>query len=60
MRIRAAGKSATMVLLNAGTSSVRIADALKIRRMVAGRDAPKASARKVVRRKSAARKKRRR
>ena len=60
MRIRAAGKSATMVLLNAGTSSVRIADALKIRRMVAGRAAPKAKARKVVRRKSAVRKKRRR
>lgn len=60
MRIRAAGKSATMVLLNAGSSSGRIADALNIRRMLAGHDTPKASARKVVRRKAAKTRRKRR
>jgi len=42
MRIRAAGKGATMILLNAGSSAARIADALHIRRLVAGRDSTKA------------------
>jgi D-alanyl-D-alanine carboxypeptidase/D-alanyl-D-alanine endopeptidase (penicillin-binding protein 7) len=60
MRIRAAGKSATMVLLNAGTSATRIADALNIRRMLAGPAAPKAAARKAVRRKAAAARRKRR
>jgi serine-type D-Ala-D-Ala endopeptidase (penicillin-binding protein 7) len=41
MRIKAAGKNATMVLLNASGSSARIADALKIRRMIAGPDEPR-------------------
>lgn len=36
MRIVAGGKSAFMVLLNAGASSIRIQDALKIRRLLAG------------------------
>jgi D-alanyl-D-alanine carboxypeptidase/D-alanyl-D-alanine endopeptidase (penicillin-binding protein 7) len=36
MRVKAAGKNATMVLLNAGASSVRILDALNIRRHVLG------------------------
>ncbi|WP_338760033.1 serine hydrolase [Massilia sp. METH4] len=58
MRVRAAGKSATMVLLNAGSSAARVADALNIRRMLAGREAPKASARKVARRNAPARKRR--
>jgi D-alanyl-D-alanine endopeptidase (penicillin-binding protein 7) len=37
MRIKAAGKNATMVLLNAGASSARILDALNIRRFITGR-----------------------
>jgi D-alanyl-D-alanine carboxypeptidase/D-alanyl-D-alanine endopeptidase (penicillin-binding protein 7) len=45
MRIKAAGKNATLVLLNAGASSVRILDALNIRRHVLGDDAPVATAR---------------
>jgi D-alanyl-D-alanine carboxypeptidase/D-alanyl-D-alanine endopeptidase (penicillin-binding protein 7) len=40
MRVKAAGKNATMVLLNAGASSVRILDALNIRRHVLGDEAP--------------------
>ena len=36
MRIKAAGTNATLVLLNAGASSVRIMDALNIRRLVSG------------------------
>jgi D-alanyl-D-alanine endopeptidase (penicillin-binding protein 7) len=36
MRVKAAGKNATMVLLNAGASSARIMDALNIRRYVLG------------------------
>ena len=39
MNIKAAGKNATMVLLNAGASSARILDALNIRRFITG-DAP--------------------
>lgn len=45
MRVKAAGKNATMVLLNAGASSVRVLDALNIRRYVLGDRAPVASAR---------------
>ena len=40
MRVKAAGKKATMVLLNAGASSVRVVDALNIRRHVLGDSAP--------------------
>jgi D-alanyl-D-alanine carboxypeptidase/D-alanyl-D-alanine endopeptidase (penicillin-binding protein 7) len=40
MRVKAAGKNATMVLLNAGASSVRIMDALNIRRHVMGDTVP--------------------
>ena len=36
MNIKAAGKNATLVLLNAGASSARIMDALNIRRFIAG------------------------
>jgi serine-type D-Ala-D-Ala endopeptidase (penicillin-binding protein 7) len=43
MRVKAAGKNATMVLLNAGASSVRILDALNIRRYVLGDTTPMAS-----------------
>jgi D-alanyl-D-alanine carboxypeptidase/D-alanyl-D-alanine endopeptidase (penicillin-binding protein 7) len=43
MRIKAAGKNATMVLLNAGASSVRVLDALNIRRHVLGDAAPVAT-----------------
>jgi D-alanyl-D-alanine endopeptidase (penicillin-binding protein 7) len=43
MRIKTAGKNATMVLLNAGASSVRILDALNIRRHVLGDTAPVAT-----------------
>ena len=39
MNIKAGGKNATMVLLNAGASSARILDALNIRRFITG-DAP--------------------
>jgi D-alanyl-D-alanine endopeptidase (penicillin-binding protein 7) len=39
MNIKAAGKNATMVLLNAGASSVRILDALNIRRYISGEQA---------------------
>jgi D-alanyl-D-alanine endopeptidase (penicillin-binding protein 7) len=40
MRISAAGRKATLVLLNANASSARILDALNIRRFVAGEEAP--------------------
>jgi D-alanyl-D-alanine endopeptidase (penicillin-binding protein 7) len=40
MRIKTAGKNATLVLLNARASSVRILDALNIRRFIAGDEAP--------------------
>ena len=36
MRIKTAGKNATLVLLNAGANSVRVLDALSIRRMISG------------------------
>jgi len=39
MRIKAAGKNATLVLLNAKASSARMMDALSIRRLLAGKDA---------------------
>jgi D-alanyl-D-alanine endopeptidase (penicillin-binding protein 7) len=44
MRVKSAGKNATMVLLNAGASSVRILDALNIRRYVLNDTTPMASA----------------
>lgn len=44
MKVKAAGKNATMVLLNAGASSARIMDALNIRRYVLGDTAPMANA----------------
>jgi D-alanyl-D-alanine carboxypeptidase/D-alanyl-D-alanine endopeptidase (penicillin-binding protein 7) len=40
MRIKAAGKNATLVLLNAKASSARAFDALSIRRFMTGGDAP--------------------
>jgi D-alanyl-D-alanine carboxypeptidase/D-alanyl-D-alanine endopeptidase (penicillin-binding protein 7) len=40
MRIKAAGKNATLVLLNAKASSTRAFDALSIRRFMTGGDAP--------------------
>lgn len=40
MRIKSAGKDATLVLLNAKASSTRILDALSIRRFIAGDAAP--------------------
>ena len=42
MNIKAGGKNATMVLLNAGASSARILDALNIRRFITGEEAPTA------------------
>ncbi|SFL58131.1 serine hydrolase [Rugamonas rubra] len=39
MRIKAAGKNATLVLLNARANSARIGDALNIRRLIAGPNA---------------------
>ncbi|MEO7493641.1 MAG: serine hydrolase [Massilia sp.] len=39
MRIKAAGKNATLVLLNARASSVRVLDAMNIRRFIAGDEA---------------------
>ena len=38
MRIKAAGKNATLVLLNAGASSTRAFDALSIRRLMGGEE----------------------
>jgi len=40
MNIKAGGKNATMVLLNAGASSARILDALNVRRFITGEEAP--------------------
>jgi D-alanyl-D-alanine carboxypeptidase/D-alanyl-D-alanine endopeptidase (penicillin-binding protein 7) len=40
MNIKAAGKNATMILLNANASSARILDALNIRRFITGEEAP--------------------
>ena len=45
MNITAAGKNATMVLLNASASSARILDALNIRRFITGEPAVKVSSR---------------
>ena len=44
MRIKSAGKNATLVLLNAKASSARIMDALNIRRFISGEEAPLARA----------------
>jgi D-alanyl-D-alanine endopeptidase (penicillin-binding protein 7) len=49
MSIKAGGKNATMVLLNAGASSARILDALNVRRYIAGEEAPVARIAKVAR-----------
>jgi D-alanyl-D-alanine endopeptidase (penicillin-binding protein 7) len=40
MRIKSAGRNATLVLLNAKASSARIMDALNIRRFMSGEEAP--------------------
>ena len=42
MRIKSAGKNATLVLLNARANSARVMDALNIRRFIAGADNAKA------------------
>jgi D-alanyl-D-alanine carboxypeptidase/D-alanyl-D-alanine endopeptidase (penicillin-binding protein 7) len=44
MKVKTAGKNATLVLLNAGASSVRVLDALNIRRYVLGDNTPTALA----------------
>jgi D-alanyl-D-alanine carboxypeptidase/D-alanyl-D-alanine endopeptidase (penicillin-binding protein 7) len=44
MKVKTAGKNATLVLLNAGASSVRVLDALNIRRYVLGDNTPTAFA----------------
>jgi D-alanyl-D-alanine endopeptidase (penicillin-binding protein 7) len=49
MRIKSAGKNATLVLLNAKASSARIMDALNIRRFISGEEAPMVAARSRVR-----------
>jgi D-alanyl-D-alanine carboxypeptidase/D-alanyl-D-alanine endopeptidase (penicillin-binding protein 7) len=46
MRIKQAGKSATLVLLNASGTASRAADALNVRRLLAGELSPKALARR--------------
>jgi D-alanyl-D-alanine carboxypeptidase/D-alanyl-D-alanine endopeptidase (penicillin-binding protein 7) len=56
MRIKAAGKNATMVLLNAGGNSARIADALNIRRMIAGKDEVRTAEPRVMKASAKARK----
>ncbi|MCG2584018.1 serine hydrolase [Massilia sp. TS11] len=43
MRVKAAGRYATVVLLNAKANSARMADALNIRRLLAGNEAPVAA-----------------
>jgi D-alanyl-D-alanine endopeptidase (penicillin-binding protein 7) len=40
MRIKSAGRNATLVLLNARASSVRVLDAMNIRRFIAGDESP--------------------
>jgi D-alanyl-D-alanine endopeptidase (penicillin-binding protein 7) len=40
MRIKSAGKNATLVLLNARASSVRVVDAMNIRRFISGDETP--------------------
>ena len=40
MRIKMAGKNATMVLLNARTTSSRVLDAMNIRRFITGEEVP--------------------
>jgi D-alanyl-D-alanine carboxypeptidase/D-alanyl-D-alanine endopeptidase (penicillin-binding protein 7) len=49
MNIKAAGKNATMVLLNAGASSARILDALNIRRYITGEEAQSGRVARVAR-----------
>ncbi len=63
MRIKSAGKNATLVLLNARANSARVMDALNIRRFIAGDEGTarivKASVRKVSLQKASPRKKQR-
>ncbi|GAB3428451.1 serine hydrolase [Massilia solisilvae] len=54
MKVKAAGKNATMVLLNAGASSVRVLDALNIRRYVLGDNSSTAFAANAPRAKASA------
>ncbi len=49
MRIKAAGKNATLVLLNAKASSARVLDALNIRRFISGDETPMVASRHRVR-----------
>ncbi|MGZ3181612.1 MAG: serine hydrolase [Telluria sp.] len=49
MRVKAAGKNATMVLLNAKATSTRVLDALNIRRFITGEQPQAASADKPAR-----------
>ncbi|UTY59094.1 serine hydrolase [Massilia sp. erpn] len=53
MRIKAAGKNATLVLLNAKANSARVMDALNIRRLLTGADEPKVLKASVSRKKAA-------
>ncbi|HEU4851769.1 MAG TPA: serine hydrolase [Telluria sp.] len=46
MRIKSAGKNATLVLLNAQTTSSRVLDALNIRRFISGEEVPAQKVRK--------------
>lgn len=55
MSIKAGGKNATMVLLNAGASSARIMDALNIRRFINGKDPVVATASRSVKAKAGSR-----
>lgn len=55
MRIKSAGRNATMVLLNAGASSARLMDALKIRKFISGdEDKPVKSVKQSLRKKAPA------
>ncbi|WP_374011327.1 serine hydrolase [Massilia sp. Se16.2.3] len=55
MKIKAAGKNATMVLLNASASSARILDALNVRRYLSGEEATIARANAPVRMRASSR-----
>lgn len=54
MRIKTAGRNATMVLLNAGANSVRLMDALRIRRLLGGDEEKAQPARQSLRKKAPA------
>jgi D-alanyl-D-alanine endopeptidase (penicillin-binding protein 7) len=55
MRIKTAGKNATLVLLNARATSVRVLDAWNIRRFINGAEEPRVRVAKVTRSKGKAR-----